>query len=404
MAADPTPNGQCRNLRIGRYEVVAHIATGGMGAIYRARDTEIDREVALKMLPPELAARPDRIERFRREARHASKLQHENIVTVYEFGAEKSTFFIAMEFIDGIDLKEYSLRKGPLHPDEALQFILQAGRALDYLYQSGIVHRDIKPSNFLLTRRGDDLQIKLTDLGLARESSNEEFRVTKAGHTVGTVDYMAPEQSQDSSKADIRSDLYSLGGTWYYLLTGQVPLGEGGLMERLLKVLYEEPPDVRQFNPQVSEATVAVLKCLMAKKPQERYQTPAELLHDLEALARGELRLPLRRAVYTQVAEEPPPAPPIKKKRRSRPKDTPPPSRRPLWLGLAGAGVVVLVVGLLAALSLGGRRSSPSTQPSIAKERNRIGEMEVKVPRPSTTKERNIIGEREPGAASSPQP
>src|SRR5690348_8485527 len=169
MSSDPAARGPRRCVRIGKYEVVAHVATGGMGAVYRARDTENDRDVALKVLTPEMAANPAMLERFRREARHAAKLRHDNVVTVYEFGEANHTYFLAMEFIDGIDLHEYIQRKGPLDPDEALDIIRQGCQALDHAYRQGIVHRDVKPSNFLVARQGDRLMVKMTDLGLARE-------------------------------------------------------------------------------------------------------------------------------------------------------------------------------------------------------------------------------------------
>ena len=308
MSSDPTAKGPRRNIRIGKYEVLSHIATGGMGAVYKARDTEDDREVALKVLSPEMAAKPAMVERFRREAKHAAKLRHENVVTLYEFGETNHTFYLAMEFIDGIDLHEYSNRKGPLDPDEALEIIMQGCRALDHAHEQGVVHRDIKPSNFLVTQQGDRMVVKLTDLGLAREASNEEFRVTRAGTTVGTLDYMAPEQARDSGLADIRSDLYSLGSTWYHLLAGHAPFPKGGLGERLNRILHEEPPDIRKFNPRVSETMAAILHRLLAKKPSQRYQTPAELLEDLETLQRGEPLLSTGELLKNLAAEESEPA------------------------------------------------------------------------------------------------
>jgi serine/threonine-protein kinase len=304
MSSDPAAKGPRRNIRIGKYEVLSHVATGGMGAVYKARDTEHDREVALKVLSPEMATKPAMLERFRREAKHASKLRHENVVTVYEFGEANHTYYLAMEFVEGIDLHEYSNRKGPLDPNEALDIILQGCRALDHAYEQGVVHRDIKPSNFLVTQRGERRVIKMTDLGLAREASNEEFRVTKAGTTVGTLDYMSPEQARDSGLADIRSDLYSLGSTWYHLLAGHAPFPKGGLGERLNRILNENPPDVRQFNARVSAPMASVVHRLLAKRPSARYQTPAELLQDLETLARGEPLLTTQQLLQNLAHEE----------------------------------------------------------------------------------------------------
>jgi eukaryotic-like serine/threonine-protein kinase len=287
MSPESSTKGPQRSVQIGKYKVLLHLATGGMGAVYKAYDTEAKREVALKVLTPEMAAKPIMIERFRREARHAGKLRHENIVELYEFGEANGRFFIAMEFVEGLDLHEYIARKGLLEPESALKIITQAAKALDHAHRQGIVHRDVKPSNFLVTRLKGRLVVKMTDLGLSRETNTEEFRVTRAGTTVGTVDYISPEQARDSGTADIRSDLYSLGCTWFHLLAGKAPFSEGGLAERLHKHLNIEPPDVRLMNPRATKAAAAVLRRLLAKRPVDRYQTPADLLKDLGALKNG---------------------------------------------------------------------------------------------------------------------
>ena len=284
MSSESAATGSRRTVRIGKYEVVAHVATGGMGAVYRALDTEENREVALKVLTPEMAAKPAMLERFRREAHHAAKLCHENIVAVYEFNEINGTYYIAMEFVEGIDLHDYIDQKGTLDPEESRQIIIQAARALAHAHTFGIVHRDIKPSNFLLTRKNNKLVIKLTDLGLAREAQSEAYRVTRAGTTVGTVDYISPEQARDSGSADIRSDLYSLGCTWFHMLAGHPPFPDGGLAERLYKHMEAEPPDVREFNPRVSRQLYVVLGKLLAKKPADRYQDPTELLQALNEM------------------------------------------------------------------------------------------------------------------------
>jgi serine/threonine protein kinase len=270
--------------RLGKYKVLAHIATGGMGTVYKASDEQLGRIVALKVLDTSLAEKPNTLERFRREARHAAKLFHKNIVTLYEYGQTNGRHYLALEYVDGIDLYDYIVRKGRLSPEESRRILIQAVQALDHAYKQGITHRDIKPSNFLLTRDRDRMRVKLTDMGLARKAGEEDFRVTRAGSTVGTVDYLAPEQARDSAAADIRSDIYSLGCTLYHMLTGNPPFCEGGLGERILKHLQEEPPDVRQFNPSVSEQMWALMRRMLAKKPEDRFQTPAQLLKALKAL------------------------------------------------------------------------------------------------------------------------
>jgi serine/threonine-protein kinase len=252
-----------------------------MGVVYRAVEPEYGQDVALKVLPAELAVQPDKLERFRREARHGVKLRHRNIVRVHEFGEANGTFFLVLDYVDGIDLHQLIQEKKRLDPKEALRIVLQAARALNYLHKHGMVHRDIKPSNFLLAQEDGELVVKLTDLGLSREVNEEEYRVTREGNTVGTVDYMAPEQARDSGMADIRSDIYALGCTWFHMLAGHPPFQKGGMIERLYQHIEAEPPDVRTINAEVPPKQAAVLLRMMAKKPAARYQTPAELLQDL---------------------------------------------------------------------------------------------------------------------------
>jgi serine/threonine-protein kinase len=286
--------------RIGKYDVLAHIATGGMGAVYKAIDS-LGREVALKILPPDLAALPGKLERFRAEARSAAKLRHKNIVRLYEVGEADNTHYLALEFVDGIDLHRYIEQQGQLEPKESVRILIQAVRALEHLDKHSIVHRDIKPANFLISFRPNPngrrpkLLVKLIDLGLALEASDTDFHVTKDGTTVGTVDYLAPEQARNSRAADIRSDIYALGCTWYQMLTGQPPFAEGTMVERLYKHIEAEPPDPRLLNPGVPAKLLPFLLRMLAKRPADRYQTPTELLHDLLRLKRR--RLGARRGV-----------------------------------------------------------------------------------------------------------
>jgi len=268
--------------RLSKYEVLSHIASGGMGAVYKAMDLQLGRPVALKVLDPDLAARDSVRERFQREGRHAARLSHKNIVTLYEAGEDQGWHFLALEFIQGIDLEVYIGRKGRLGPEETRRILIQAAKALDHAHQQGIVHRDIKPSNFLLAPGNHKTVVKLADMGVAHAPNADEFRVTRAGYTVGTIDYMAPEQARDSAAADIRSDIYSLGCTAYHMLAGKPPFAEGGLGERVYKHLEEPPPDLRQLRPEVSVRLWNILQRMLAKSPADRYQTPAELLVDLK--------------------------------------------------------------------------------------------------------------------------
>jgi serine/threonine protein kinase len=313
MPSGSSAKGGSRYIAIGKYRVIRHIATGGMGAVYRAVDTETGREAALKILPPELAVKPGVLERFRREAELGSKLRHENLVSIYEMGEAAGTHYLALEFVDGHDLWEYVRDFGPLDPEESRQVVRQVALALEYANQHNIIHRDIKPSNLLLSRRESGLLVKLTDLGLARVTSDDDFRLTRAGATVGTVDYMAPEQARDSSAADIRSDLYSLGCTWFHMLTGEPPYVGGTVTERMYQHCEAPVPDVRERNSKVSDDLARILSRMLAKKPEDRHQTPAELILDLDG------KLP------AAAAPAPPPAERPRRKKRKRKRTRPAP-------------------------------------------------------------------------------
>jgi tetratricopeptide (TPR) repeat protein len=277
-----------------------------MGQVYKARDTELERVVALKVLPAHVAGNPMMVERFRREARNAARLSHKNVVTLYDWGQDGGTWFLALEFVDGFDLSGYIASHGRLDPEEAWRVTVQAARALDHAFGQGITHRDIKPSNFLLARRGRKLRLKLTDFGLARATHEADFRVTRDGTTVGTLDYMSPEQARDSASADCRSDIYSLGCTLYHMLAGQPPFAEGGLGERVYRHQSVEPKDVREHNPDVPEALWLVLRRMLAKRPEDRYQNPHDLVDALLRLG-APVALPRSEAAAAETPDETPP-------------------------------------------------------------------------------------------------
>ena len=269
---------------IGKYRLLSLIATGGMGRVYKAKDEQLGRIVALKILAPELSHNPILVERFKREARHAASLTHKNIVTLYESDEADGYHYLAMEFVDGIDLAEYIRRKGKLKPEESRRIMIQACKALEHAFTMGITHRDIKPSNFLLANDEGRTRVKLTDLGLSHMQNDEDFRVTQAGCTVGTVDYMAPEQARDSASCDVRSDIYSLGCTLYHMLSGAPPFSEGGIGERVYKHMSVDPVDVRIHTPEVPAGLWTVLRRMMAKHPDDRFQTPGDLIEALRSI------------------------------------------------------------------------------------------------------------------------
>lgn len=270
--------------QFGRFRIVRQIGAGGMGAVYHAVDEEHGRDVALKLLPLEAALDPRRLERFRREAVHGDNLHHENIVAQHEFGCCDGVHYLVLEYIDGIDLEALVRRRTRLTPAEACTITEQLARALDHAYGQGIVHRDVKPANILLTQKQGRLVAKLADLGLARAAGTAESRVTSDGCTVGTVDFMAPEQARDSARADTRSDIYSLGCTLFYMLAGTPPFAKGTLMDRVIKHAASEPPDLCRLNQAVPGALWDLCRRMLAKRPADRFQTPAELLIALSSL------------------------------------------------------------------------------------------------------------------------
>ncbi len=266
--------------KLGKYRIEKKIGAGGMGAVFLAVDVELNRTVALKILPREKAQNPTLVKRFKSEGQAAASLRHQNIVTVYEAGEADGYLYLALEYVEGTDVHNLVAKRGVLPVKRSIEIIRQLCRALQHAYEQNIVHRDIKPSNFLIKRDGT---VKLTDMGLARSIDDTvETNITRAGTTVGTVDYMSPEQARDSKAADIRSDIYSLGCSWHHMLTGDPPFHEGSLTNKLAAHATKPPPDPRDKNPTIPEGVVAVIRKMLAKNPKDRYQTPQELLDDLE--------------------------------------------------------------------------------------------------------------------------
>lgn len=272
--------GLLSTMRLGKYQIQRQLGAGGMGTVFLALDSELRRTVALKVLPKERAANTQLVRRFKSEGQAAARLEHENIVKVFEAGELEGHLYIALEYIDGIDVQELVRKRGMLPVKRSVEIVTQVAAALQHAYERGIVHRDIKPSNLLIRKDG---VVKLADMGLARAiDETVESNITHAGMTVGTVDYISPEQGSDSKQADIRSDLYSLGCSWFHMLTGEVPYPEGTAVEKLRAHGTARVPDPREHNDRIPAAIVAVLQRLMSKKPESRYQTPQDLINDLK--------------------------------------------------------------------------------------------------------------------------
>jgi len=294
--------------RLEFFELERAIGAGGMGAVFLALDVRLDRYVALKVLPPEQAADPEVVQRFYQEARAAARLDHENIARVFTIGHDKAYHFIAFEFVEGATLREQVERDGPLAVPGAIDATLQIAGALVHASGRGVVHRDIKPSNIIVTPSG---RAKLVDMGLARRferGGGGDDGLTQSGMTLGTFDYISPEQARDPRDVDVRSDLYSLGCTLYHMLTGRPPFPEGTVLQKLLQHQADEPPDVRSLNPAVPAELAAIVTKLMAKDRDRRHQTPDQLARDLLTVA-GALGLrPDRPEALSWAPAGPPPA------------------------------------------------------------------------------------------------
>jgi serine/threonine-protein kinase len=252
-----------------------------MSSVFRAVHLASGYEVALKVLPRYLAKNPTLLQRFLREAQSAESLEHQNIVSIYDRGSESGRHYLVLEYVEGSDLHERVREHGPLEVSEALRVVRETVLGLRYAASKGVIHRDIKPANLLMSRDG---AVKLIDLGLALQSEAEDERVTRHGTTVGTVDYMAPEQARDSRGANERSDMYSLGCTFYYLLTGFPPFPGGHIADKLRRHATQPPPDVRQLRPDVPRAVARFIKRMMSKKPEDRFASYDVLLDELDQL------------------------------------------------------------------------------------------------------------------------
>jgi serine/threonine protein kinase/tetratricopeptide (TPR) repeat protein len=304
--------------RIGKYRIVGELGRGTMGEVYKAHDAVLNRHVALKTLAVHVGAGDETLERFQREAQAAALLNHPNIVTVHDFGQESGLLFMAMELLEGTDLREAIDAQSLQTLDEKLEVMDRLLAALEYAHSKGVVHRDIKPANIRLAPGG---QVKIMDFGLARVSSSE---MTQEGIVLGTPNYMSPEQAL-GDRVDGRSDLFSTGAVLYELLTGHKPFEAETTPSVLFQVVHKEPPPVHRWAPETPPSLVAVVDKALRKDRDQRYATATEMRTALAA-ARREART-------SAAAPKPPPLP---TPRAVRPK-TQPPAANPPSIRMAGA-------------------------------------------------------------------
>ena len=281
--AEEVYHGRTKGLVLGNYVLLDKIGAGGMGQVFKAQHGRMKRMVALKVLPAAAMKSEQSVQRFQREVEAAAKLLHPNIVTAFDADEANGVHFLVMEQVDGSDLSHIVNEHGPLPVDTAVDCIIQAARGLEYAHSEGVIHRDIKPANVLIDKKGT---VKILDMGLARVFEAEdtpEDRLTDSGQVMGTCDYMAPEQAEDTRTADHRADIYSLGCTLYRIVTGNKPYEGGSLIQILMAHRAAPIPSLGEERPDVPASLEATYQKMMAKTPENRYQSMTEVISDLEA-------------------------------------------------------------------------------------------------------------------------
>ena len=296
-----------RGLLIGNYLILDKLGAGGMGMVFKARHGRLGRVVALKILPPSFARDRTAVLRFKREVEAAGRLEHPNIVAAVDADEDRGVHFLVMEFVDGSDLDRIVRQRGQLPTAQAVDFLIQAARGLEAAHAQGIVHRDIKPSNLILDAAGT---VRVLDLGLARlvDASNPfgqaaGARLTESGMYMGTVDYMAPEQAEDSRRADHRADIYSLGCTLYFLLTGREPFVGDTVLKRLMAHMERPAPLLKASRPDAPTALEETYQKMMATRPEDRPASMTEVINLLDSCKDWVVEAPQGRE---RVAKAPP--------------------------------------------------------------------------------------------------
>jgi eukaryotic-like serine/threonine-protein kinase len=282
--------GSLNSFRIGPYRILERLGFGAMSNVYLCKHQTSPERVAVKVLAALQAKDPIALKRFYREARAAAKLDHPNIVRVHDADWDGETNFLVMDFVDGSSVQDIVQHFGPMDTHRAVNYIRQAALGLQYAHEQGLVHRDIKPGNVLIDRQGE---VKILDMGLARLADEQELEALTKGEVLGSPEYLAPEQAVDSHNVDIRADIYALGATFYFMLTGKAPYSEEkSAAGRLLSKTKRPPKPIPPLRPDVPQALVAIVDTMMARDPSERYQSPEEVAEVLTSWDREPIAPP----------------------------------------------------------------------------------------------------------------
>ena len=285
--ADRMLEGRYKGFFLGKYKLLDHLGTGGMSRVYLGEHVLMQRRVAIKVLPKDRVEDSSYLARFHREAQAAAALDHRNIVRAYDIDNVGDLHYIVMEYVEGRDLQQIVKEEGPMDFVAAAEYIRQAAEGLEHAHRSGLIHRDVKPGNLLVDQKN---VVKILDLGLARFVDEQKASLTVAfdENVLGTADYLAPEQALDSHSVNARADIYGLGCSLYYLLTGHPPFVGGTLAQRLMMHQKQQPPSILVDRPDAPAELVEICMKMIAKKPADRYQTAAEVARELAAWLVGQ--------------------------------------------------------------------------------------------------------------------
>jgi serine/threonine-protein kinase len=280
--ADKLLDGKHKGFFLGKYKLLDHLGSGGMSTVYLAEHIHMHRRVAIKVLPQSRVEDSSYLDRFYLEAKAAAALSHPNIITAFDIDNQDKIHFLVMEYVEGRDLQTMVKEQGPLDYQTAADYMGQAAAGLEHAHNAGLVHRDIKPANLLVDSKGT---VKLLDLGLAlfADQNHPSLTIAHDENVLGTADYLAPEQAVNSHLVDARADIYSLGCTFYYVLTGRPPFNEGTLAQRLLAHQKKMPVSIKADRSDAPQEFVDLCNAMMAKSPERRIQTAAEVRHRLES-------------------------------------------------------------------------------------------------------------------------